>query len=362
MASRGLRENATVEFEGEDRTAAIRITGLGSMPGIDPAEASRIVVGELDVPHLIELPARGPGADMLGRTLALVARSTGEFGAETTPTGWRLAGGRTGAQLSRPMRRGAAWLGEDADRLEELLGGYAGDLKVQVAGPWTLAAGVEAPNGARLLADHGACADVSGAVAEALAGHVVAMRRRVPGARIVVQVDEPALPAVLAGRIRTASGRGVLRTPDLSEVVDVLGTVVAAARGAGAAEVVAHCCAGDPPFEGFRRSGFSGVAVDLAALGVSADEALGAWWDRGGAVLLGVLPSVDPPPTAAARLAEGAAHEVAGLWRRIGFPVATVAGRTRLSPGCGLAGASPEWARRVGGILRESARMLESAD
>ncbi len=36
-------------------------TGIGSLPGTDPAEAMRIVLGELpDLPHLVELPARGP--------------------------------------------------------------------------------------------------------------------------------------------------------------------------------------------------------------------------------------------------------------------------------------------------------------
>ena len=35
-------------------------TGVGSLPGTDPAEAVRIVVGELpDLPHLPELPGRG---------------------------------------------------------------------------------------------------------------------------------------------------------------------------------------------------------------------------------------------------------------------------------------------------------------
>ena len=44
-------------------------TGVGSMPGTDPAEAMRIVLGELpDLPHLAELPARGPGADPVSYT------------------------------------------------------------------------------------------------------------------------------------------------------------------------------------------------------------------------------------------------------------------------------------------------------
>ena len=88
------------------------------MPGTDSAEAARIVAGELDIPHLVELPARGPGGDMLGRTLALVSSATGEFAAETTPDGWRLAGGRSGGDLGRQMRRGVSWLAEDVDRME----------------------------------------------------------------------------------------------------------------------------------------------------------------------------------------------------------------------------------------------------
>ena len=48
-------------------------TGIGSLPGTDIAEAQRVVLGELpDLPHLPELPARGPGADLIGRTAGLL--------------------------------------------------------------------------------------------------------------------------------------------------------------------------------------------------------------------------------------------------------------------------------------------------
>lgn len=341
---------------------AVAVTGIGSMPGRDAAEAARIVAGELDVPHLPELPGRGPGADMLGRTLALVQSSTGEFAAETTPTGWRIAGGRSGAEPGRLMRRGSAWLAEDLDRFEEALDGFTGTVKAQVAGPWTVAAGLESVRGTRLLADPGACDDLAVALSEAVAGHIAGLRRRVPGAPVVLQVDEPGLPVVLAGGIRTPSGRGAVRAPESPEAVAALGAVVAAARAAGAHEVLVHCCAADPPFDVLGRAGFSGVAVDLAMLGTTADEALGTWWDRGGLVVVGAVPALDPRPADLSRLAEGTAREVSGLWRRIGFPAAQVLGRTWLSPACGLAGASPQWARRYGGVLREAAGMLESAD
>ena len=47
-------------------------TGIGSMPGTDIDEAQRLIMGELPLlPHLAELPARGAGADMIGRRPAL---------------------------------------------------------------------------------------------------------------------------------------------------------------------------------------------------------------------------------------------------------------------------------------------------
>jgi methionine synthase II (cobalamin-independent) len=345
-------------METREDAATTAVTGVGSMPGMDSAEAARIVAGELDIPHLVELPARGPGGDMLGRALALVSSATGEFAAETTPDGWRVAGGRSGGDLGRQMRRGVSWLAEDVDRMELELAGFTGRVKVQVAGPWTLAAGVEATRGTRLVADAGACSDLAAALAEALAEHVAMIARRIPGAQVVVQVDEPALPIVLAGRIRTPSGRGALRVPEVPEVVSGLDVVVAAAAQAGAVLSVAHCCERTVPFDVLRRAGFAAVSVDSERLGQAADESLGAWWDGGGLVVLGAVPPVDDPRL----IPEVLARRVAGLWSRIGFGIADVGDRTWLSPACGLAGASPTWAREVGALMRRASGLLESTE
>ena len=57
------------------------------MPGTDSAEAAAIVFGELpDFPHLPELPARGVGADMLGRTAALLV----DLAVDVVPSGYRV--------------------------------------------------------------------------------------------------------------------------------------------------------------------------------------------------------------------------------------------------------------------------------
>ena len=63
-------------------------TGIGSHPGEDHAEAVRVVFGELPaLPYLPELPARGVGADMIGRTASLLV----ELPVEVQPSGWRFA-------------------------------------------------------------------------------------------------------------------------------------------------------------------------------------------------------------------------------------------------------------------------------
>ena len=123
-------------------------TGIGSLPGEDPAEAVRIVLGELpDLPHLPELPARGPGADMAGRGAALLV----DLPVDLQPSGWRLVD-----RPGRDPRRSLDLLARDVDALEEAAEGYAGPLKLQVAGPWTLAATMELHYGDKAVSDPGA--------------------------------------------------------------------------------------------------------------------------------------------------------------------------------------------------------------
>lgn len=62
-------------------------TGVGSLPGEDIDAALGLVFTELpDLPHLPELPGRGPGADMVGRTAGALA----DLHVDLQPSGWRL--------------------------------------------------------------------------------------------------------------------------------------------------------------------------------------------------------------------------------------------------------------------------------
>ncbi|HEY5855006.1 MAG TPA: methionine synthase, partial [Aldersonia sp.] len=235
-----------------------RATGIGSWPGTDPREAASTVVGEVpDLAHLVELPARGVGADMIGRAGALLV----ELALDTTTRGYRIA-----ARPGNVARRAHDLLREDLDAFEEAweVGGRVGDgstVKVQVAGPLTLASEIELAGGHRLLTDPGAVRDLAASLAEGVAAHVAEMRRRLQ-ADVVVQLDEPAARAVLDGSVRGVTGLDVVRALPAPDALDLLDTVI----GGVGAPVAVHCCGSAPPLELFRRSGAVAVGLDVSVL------------------------------------------------------------------------------------------------
>ncbi|MDP9418113.1 MAG: methionine synthase [Actinomycetota bacterium] len=320
------------------------------MPGTDPREAMRFVLGELpDLPHLVELPARGPGADVIGRTAGALV----DLHVDLQPAGWRLV-----PRPGRDERRGAALLGEDLDALEEAADGWRGPLKVQLAGPWTLAAALDLPRGEKALSDPGACRDLADSLAEAAALHVAEVRRRVPGAHVVLQLDEPMLPAVLGSLVPTASGYGVLRTPEQASAESGLAAVI---ERAGVPAIV-HCCARDVPIALLQRAGAVGISVDFGLLDRRADEALGEALEAGVAPLAGLVPAVgrDTAGDVGRNLSEPTAtvEPVRRLWRRLGLDPGLVARSVVVTPTCGLAGASPAHARGALATARAAARVL----
>jgi methionine synthase II (cobalamin-independent) len=315
----------------------IRATGVGSMPGDDAEDYDRAVKLVLDVladlPHVPELPGRGPHADLTGRSLAVMA----ELGADLQPAGWRL----TDAP-GVDHRRARSLLAQDLDAVEEHSQGYSGPFKIQVTGPWTLAATVERPRGDRVLADRGARRELAEALAEGLRDHVADVQRRVPDADIVVQVDEPALPAVLAGRVPTASGFSRHRSVDAPGASPALEWVFAAVTGAGATPV-AHCCAPDVPIRLLTGAGAAGVSVDLDVLPLSAYDELAGLLEQGHPVHLGVVPSVAPDsPLSESRVTE----RVLRLLEMLGLDPESAASLV-VTPSCGLAGADDRWARQA---------------
>jgi Cobalamin-independent synthase, Catalytic domain len=324
-----------------------RATGVGSMPGEDFRETLKVVLGQTpELPFLPELPARGAIADLTGRALAVVA----ELGADLQPAGWRL----TGAS-GIDHRRARSLLAQDLDAVEEEMQDFTGTFKVQVAGPWTLAATVEKPRGDRVLSDRGARRELAQGLAEGVRVHVADLRRRLPGADLVVQVDEPALPAVLAGRVPTASGFHRHRSVDGPEAAPALEWVFAAVSESGATPLV-HCCAADVPVSLLTGAGASGVSVDLSVLAVGAYDAVADVLEKGGPLHLGVVPSTRP--TTSAPEARTLVDRVLRFLDMLGFDPDSAGASLAVTPACGLAGADPAWARHALGLSREVAGSL----
>lgn len=336
----------------------MRATGIGSWPGDDQRdfdEALAVVLGELTatdggVPYLPEVPGRGDPAGMIARTLGLI----GELDADLQPDGWRLTGTSGGSPLDQ--RRARSLLAQDLDTLEERAPGHTGPFKVQVVGPWTLAATVERPRGDKVLADHGARRDLAQALAVAVADHVGDLRRRLPAAReLIVQLDEPALPAVLAAQVPTASGFGRHRTIHPPEASLGLEWVIGAVVAAGATPWV-HCCASQVPLQLLRGAGARGVLVDVALLGGSALDAAAETLEAGGTIGLGVIAAT---ATRGALAGDGALVSQVLRWLdQVGQDPEAVGEQIVISPACGLAGASVADARRATELVRSVAHSL----
>ncbi|MEU0841281.1 methionine synthase [Streptomyces sp. NPDC005962] len=317
-------------------------TGIGSMPGGDAREAAKTVTGSLEgLPYLPELPARGPGADMIGRTAGMLV----EVYAHVEPSGWRISD-----RPGRDTRRGRSWLGEDLDALEEYTQGHRGALKVSAVGPWSLAASLELRNGEAALSDPGACRDLTASLAEGVRAHLAEVRRRVPGAEVVLQLDEPSLTSVLTGSVRSASGYRTHAAVDRGVVEGALRDLVAAAE----APVVVHSCAPNVPFGLLRRAGASGVSFDFSLLTEREEEAIGEAVEGGTALFVGAVPGTD----AALSDPAGSVSGVRTLWRRLGLSPGTLAESVVITPSCGLAGASPAYARAALAHCVRAARSL----
>ena len=332
------------------------------MPGTDPAEAMRVVAGELpDFPHLPELPDRGPGADLTGRTAALLV----EIPVEVTPRGWRLA-----ERPGRDLARARTMLSSDLDVMEEVLDGFRGPLKIQLCGPWTLAATLELPRTLNVaIADPGAVADLTASLAEGLAAHVAEVSKRVPRARLVVQLDEPALSAVAGGEVPTASGLSRLAPVEADVLRERLAQVIASTGK----YTVVHSCSTAVPFGIIRAAGAGALSFDLSQLRRGEQDAVAEAAEAGLGLLTGVVPAVPEPagpgpagpgPTGTAAPGDGsaearqAAERVISLWRRLGLPLDTCAEQAVITPACGLAGASPAQARAALTRCREAGSML----
>ncbi|QNE15197.1 hypothetical protein [Pseudarthrobacter sp. NBSH8] len=325
----------------------VTATGLGPWPGEDPVEAARIIRGELGSPHLpflAELPDRGVGSDALGRTAALLV----EMAVDIQPYGWRLVD-----RPGKDFRRAASALSTDINVLADVAGAEdttAPELKVQLLGPLGLAAGLHLHNGERALIDYGARRDIADSLAAGVGGYLSRISSAVPGARLVVQVDEPDIAAVLAGTIPTSSGYRTLRAVGGQEVTESWQLVIEAMRAAGAAEIVISVPEIEAPIDRIIAAGADGVAVPLRALTTRQWEQLAAAVEAGKRIWAGAL---DVSRGTLPRVAD-VVESVWRPWHELGLPASSL-GSIRVTPSAGLSGHTPVTATAVLGRLTQVA-------
>ncbi|MCB5273828.1 hypothetical protein BJG92_01353 [Arthrobacter sp. SO5] len=319
----------------------VTATALGTWPGEDPVEAARIIRGELGSPHvpfLAELPDRGVGSDALGRTASLLV----DLSVDVQPYGWRIVD-----RPGKDLKRARSALATDINILADVIGvedTSATDLKVQLRGPLSLAAGLHLHNGERALIDYGARRDLAASLAAGAGSYLSRVSAAAPGARILVQIDEPEIASVLAGTIPTSSGYRTLRSVPGQEAADSWRLVIDALREAGADEVVIAVPEVEAPFERILAAGADGIAVPLRALTSRQWEQLAGAVENGKRLWAGAL-DVSRPGAELPRVAD-VVETVWRPWRQLGLPASTL-GALRVTPSEGLERHSPSSATAV---------------
>lgn len=316
-------------------------TALGPWPGTDPAEASRIVRGELGEPHLPflpELPERGVGSDAVGRTGSLLV----DLALDVQPHGWRLVD-----RAGQDARRAASALSTDINILADIAGAEdisAPEIKVQIMGPMSLAANLYLHSGERALLDYGARRDIAESLAAGVGEHLKRVAAAAPGAGLVVQLDEPDIASVMAGTIPTASGYRTLRSISGEEVTGSWKLVIETLKAAGVVETVVSVPEIEAPIERIFAAGADGVAVPLKALTSRQWEQLAAAVEDGKRVWAGALSTVNPRAQLP-RTAE-VVESIWKPWRQLGLPASGLAGLC-VTPSTGLADFKPSTAKDI---------------
>ena len=320
-------------------------SGIGSWPGTAARPAAELVVGELGaaMAHLVELPARGVGADIIGRAGALLI----DLALDTVPRGYRLA-----ARPGAVTRRAASLLDEDIDALEESwetagLRGSGRPVKIQAPGPITLAAELELPNGHRAITDLGAFSDIAASLAEGVGTHRASVSRRLD-TPVVVQFDEPSLPAAIAGRLTGVTSLSPVAPIEETQVTTMLDTCAAAAG----AQVSVHCCGAAIPWKALQHSSIEAVSVDAGMVELADLDGIAEFVESGRVVMLGVVPASAP---ARPLPMEEVAGSLVAITDRLGFGRAALRKSIGVTPACGLAAATTQWARTAIGLARRAA-------
>ena len=152
----------------------------------------------------------------------------------------------------------------------------------------------------------------------------------------------------LAGRLTGVTRFSPVAPIDEAVAVSLLDACAAAAGP----DVLVHCCASDLPWDLLQRSTISALSLDASTLQAADLDGLAAFVESGRTVMLGVVPASAPDKRPSA---EEIARAVVAVTDRLGFTRAALQDRIGVTPACGLAGATPQWARTAIELARTAA-------
>lgn len=341
------------ELSAEPAERQVQASAHGPMPGTDPLEAVLMVrgeIGEPNLPHLQQLPARGVGSDNIGRGAQLLE----DLAVDLQPYGWRLADAP-----GIDAKRAASALRTDLNVLADAIGAEekpGTELKIQFPGPATLAANLYLHHGERAVSDHGARRDLAQSLALGAVRHLQTLSRTTGAQQVTVYIDEPDAGAVLNGTLPTASGYRTLRSVPAAEIRGWWSELTDGLHQAGAAAVVIGADAEPGTWTTLAttalESGADGLGANAASLTVPGWELLAAAVESGSRLWLGCLEPGSQPPGVV-----DAVNAIRRPWRQLGLPDSAL-GALVLSPTAGLADLSPSGATAVLGRLAGYAEAL----
>ena len=298
---------------------SVRFYGLGELPGTSISNAADVVAGETgDLRQLPILPARG--IDPIGLTAGMLPGMHVDVG----PRSWVLT--------TRPqLRTRRVWdrLEADLDQCEQVWGTRVDAVKVQVAGPWSLAASLELSNGHRAITDRGALRDITEALIAGTRDYVADVARRFD-TQVYVQLDEPLLARLHAGKIPGTSDFDTLAAIGSADLGERLALVV---EGTGA-EFLNQT--GYPPlWQVAQVSGMPTVQVSLdLVVGTAQLDGIGQAAASGVRIGLGVTgPGEERHP-------RDIAVQIAGFWDELGLDRTLLSTSVDVHPRSGLGNCS----------------------
>ena len=177
------------------------------------------------------------------------------------------------------------------------------------------------------------------------------VQKRLPRATVVLQLDEPSMPAVIAGHVPTESGLSAYRAVDSADAATALRTITEAVG----VPVIVHCCSPDVPLQVVRDAQAVAVALDLSLL--KNLDPMGEALESGLGLLAGAVPT-RPPANGRAPNGKQVAETVRTFWKQLAFPITQLPKQVVVTPACGLAGAQDAYVRATLKACREAARRL----